>query len=78
MEHIDGGISVGITALFGITKPVGVIRSEPSPVCLAQEGFTLVLEVGMSHTYGTLAGTRDQSRDRASHFQHVHLLRLPF
>jgi len=50
MEHIDGSISVGITALFGITKPVGVIRSEPSPVRLRKKDITLVLEVGMSHT----------------------------
>jgi len=50
MEHIDGCISVGITALLGIAKPVGVIRSEPSPVRLRKKDITLVLEVGISHT----------------------------
>jgi hypothetical protein len=50
MEHIDGSISVEMTALFGITKPVGFIRSEPSPVRLRKEDIILVLEVSMSYT----------------------------
>jgi hypothetical protein len=54
MEHIDGSISVGMAALFGISKAVGVTRSEPSPVRLRKKDTTIVLEVGMSHTLGTL------------------------
>lgn len=38
MEHIDGSISVGITASFSITKPLGV-SEWAKPCAPAQEGY---------------------------------------
>ena len=42
-------IPAGITALFGITKPVGIIRGQPRPARLRKKDVAPVLEVGMSH-----------------------------
>jgi len=84
MEHIDDSISVGRTALFGITKPVDVMRSEPSPVRLRKKDITVVLEVIMCHTERTLTDTRDHchmtvrvTSNTYCNFNTVYLLRPP-
>jgi hypothetical protein len=59
MTKINRSVSVEITALFVIIKAVGITRSEPSPCGPAQEVCRTVPEVGKSHSYDTLGGTRD-------------------